>query len=108
MDFAEEAEVKISDLTTTSKRVNVRFRVGSKGEPRDTTSRDGSSHRVADVLVGDETGSILMSLWDDTINEVEVDSTYKLSNGYITVFRNSMRLSVGKYGHLEASEPETS
>ncbi len=105
MDFSDETEVKIGDLTTNSKRVNVRFKVINKGEPREVTSRDGSTHRVADTLAADETGSILMSLWDDSIDAVEVESTYKLSNGYVTVFRDSMRLSVGKYGHLEASDP---
>jgi len=104
MDFPEETDVKIGDLTTSSKRINVFFKVVNKGESREVSSRDGSTHRVADVLVGDDTGTIVMSLWDDTIDQVEVDSIFKLSNGYVTVFKNSMRLSVGKYGHLEASE----
>lgn len=103
MDF-EETEVKIGDLTTNSRRVNVHFKVINKDEPREVSSRDGSTHRVSDTLVGDDTGSIIMSLWDDSIDQVEVDSIYKLSNGYVTVFRNSMRLSVGKYGHLEPSD----
>ncbi len=103
MDF-EEAEVKIGDLSTNSRRVNVHFKVINQDEPREVTSRDGSTHRVSDTLVGDDTGSIIMSLWDDSIDQVEVGSNYKLSNGYVTVFRNSMRLSVGKYGHLEPSE----
>ena len=100
----EEREVKIGDLTTNSKRVNVYFKVINKGEPREVSSRDGGTHRVSDVLVGDDSGTILMSLWNESIEQVEVDSTHKLSNGYVTVFRNSMRLSVGKYGQLEASD----
>ncbi|MFQ6124945.1 MAG: single-stranded DNA-binding protein [Candidatus Heimdallarchaeota archaeon] len=104
MDFSEEIEVKIGDLSTNSKRVNVSFKVINQGEPREVTSRDGSNHRVADTLAADETGSILISLWNDSIDQVEVGGTYKLSNGYVTVFRDSMRLSIGKYGHLEASD----
>ena len=59
---------------------------------------------MAEALVADETGSILLTLWNDTIDEVREGDTYDVRNGYITLFRGSMRLNTGRYGSLTPSE----
>jgi replication factor A1 len=70
--------------------------------------RDGSPHRVCDALVGDETGSIYLTLWDDNIEKVNENDTLRVENGYVTLFKGNMRLNIGKYGKLEpAKEPFT-
>jgi replication factor A1 len=35
--------------------------------PRSVSGRDGMTRRVADALVGDETGSMVMTLWDRNV-----------------------------------------
>jgi replication factor A1 len=70
--------------------------------------RDGSAHKVCDALVGDETGSIYLTLWDDNIEKVDVEHTVRVENGYVTLFKGNMRLNIGKYGKLDmAKEPFT-
>jgi replication factor A1 len=77
----------------------------SIGEQREIESRrDGSSHRVCDITVGDSSGTVQVPLWDDTIDEVEENTTYNLTNGYTGLFRGNLRLNVGRYGKLEASD----
>jgi len=77
-------------------------KVVSKGQPRETVSRrDGSTHRVVDALVGDETGSVFLTLWDDNIDKVNEGDTINVKNGYVSLFRGSMRLNIGRYGSLE-------
>ena len=49
--------VKIEELTPSSRRVNVVVKVVSKSEARSVMGR-GGQHKVADALVGDETGCI--------------------------------------------------
>lgn len=95
---------KVGSLDQESRQVNVTVKVVSKTEARETVSRtDGTTHRVVDALVGDETGSIYLTLWDDNIDKVNDGDTITVKNGYISVFRGSMRLNIGRYGSLEAA-----
>jgi replication factor A1 len=98
-------DTKIAKLNPRSRAANVVAKVISKGEVREVTSRkDGSSHRVCDVLVGDETGCIYLSLWNEDIDKVSEGDTISIKNGYVKTFRGKMRLNVGRYGTLEISE----
>ncbi len=97
--------VKVGDLTQYSRSVNTVVKVISKTEPRDVTSRaDQSAHKVCEALVADETGSVYMTLWDEKIDELEDDSIIRITNGYINLFRGSMRLNLGRYGSYEVLE----
>ncbi len=97
----------IGDLKPRDKSIDLVFKVVSKGETREVTSRlGGSTHKVSDVLVGDATGTVILTLWDDRIDEVEEGKCYKLENGYTSLFKNSLRLNVGRYGKLEPSEED--
>ncbi|NWF87792.1 hypothetical protein HXY32_08315 [Candidatus Bathyarchaeota archaeon] len=99
--------MKVGELTPASRAVNVKAKVISKTEVRNITAgRDGAPHRVSDALVGDETGCVYLTLWDDNIEKVNEGSTITIGNGYVTLFRGNMRLNIGKYGTLEiAKEP---
>lgn len=99
----EESElVKIRNLNKYSRRVNTIVKVVSVTEPREVSSRiDQSSHRVAEALVGDETGSIYLTLWDDAIDEIKKDQTLKIKNAYVNLFRGSLRLNLGRFGSYE-------
>jgi len=95
--------VKIEELTPNSRRVNVIVKVVSKGEARDVMGR-GGPHRVADALVGDETGCIYLTLWDDNIDQIKEEETISINNGYVNLFRGNMRLNIGRYGSFEVLE----
>ncbi len=97
----------IEDLKPREKGLDVVFKVVDKGEPREVTSKlDGSTHKVSDVLVGDSTGTVILTLWDDKIDAVEEGKSYKLENGYTSLFKSSLRLNVGRYGKLESSDED--
>ncbi len=98
------APVKVETLNPNSRQVNTTVKVVSKSPVRETISRrDGSVHRVTDALVGDETASIYLTLWDDNIDSVKEDSTLDIKNAYISLFKGSMRLNIGRYGSLATS-----
>lgn len=102
-------EAKVGELTPQSRAVNVTAKVVSKSEVREIPmGRDGSAHKVCDALVGDETGSVYLTLWDDNIEKVNENDTVRIENGYVTLFKGNMRLNIGKYGKLDlAKEPLT-
>lgn len=103
----EPVDVKVGELTTTSRAVNVTAKVVSKTEVRSIAAgRDGAPHRVCDALVGDETGCVYLTLWDDNIEKLDEGDTVSIKNGYVNLFRGNMRLNVGRYGTLDkADEP---
>ena len=101
----EPVEATVSELKPRMKSVNISFKVVEKGEAREVTSRrDGETHRVLDATVGDSTGIVLLSLWDDSIDTVEVDKTYRLENGYTSLFQGHLRLNIGRYGNISEAE----
>jgi replication factor A1 len=80
-------------------------KVVSKSEVRNiATGRDGEPHKVSDALVGDDTGCIYLTLWDDNIEKVKEGDTINVKNGYVNLFRGNMRLNIGRYGTLEMAE----
>ncbi|RLF17037.1 MAG: single-stranded DNA-binding protein [Thermoprotei archaeon] len=92
---------RIADLKPGDRRVNVRFKVLKKMAEREVfIRRDFSRHRVAELLVGDDSGTIVLTLWDDNIDKVQVNESYRIENGYVTTFRGSPRLNVGRYGRI--------
>jgi replication factor A1 len=98
-------DVKVGELTLTSKGVNVKAKVVSKSDVRSIASgRDGAPHRVCDALIGDETGCIYLTLWDDNVGKVKEGETVSIGNGYVSLYRGSMRLNIGRYGTLDVSK----
>jgi replication factor A1 len=101
----ELERVEVENLNPRSRRLDLTVKVVSKNPVRDIVSRrDGSSHRVTEALVGDATGSVLLTLWDDDIEKVNDDDVLNIKNGYVTLFRGSMRLNIGRFGTFEMSE----
>ena len=93
---------KIRDLTTYSRRVNLVAKVLEMGDAREvSSSSDGQLHSVAEALVGDETGTVLMTLWDENIGRFGVGDVVEVENGYAGTFRGSLRLNIGKYGNID-------
>jgi replication factor A1 len=103
----QPVEAKVGELTPQSRAVNITAKVVSKTEIREIPmGRDGSAHKVCDALVGDETGVVYLTLWDDNIEKVNEGDTLRVENGYVTLFKGNIRLNIGKYGKLEpAKEP---
>ena len=106
MNSTEEFKV-ISDLEPSIRGVNIKVRCNSKIEEREVISKKtGETLRITEALVGDETGSILLTLWNDDIDKVEVEHVYQINNAYTTVFKGSLRLNTGKYGSIEEINEE--
>jgi len=105
-ETSESELVKIEELTPNSRGVNVVVKVVSKGEARDVMGR-GGQHRVADALVGDETGCIYLTLWDENIDQINEEETINITNGYVNLFRGNMRLNIGRYGSFKVLEEST-
>ena len=74
------------------------------GEAKEIPGRFGNTRKVAEATLADESGAIIMSLWDEQIGTVAKDDTVHVKNGYVSLVRGHMRLNVGKYGNLLKAE----
>ena len=63
-------DFKIKDLAEGLRNVNVMFKIIERREPK-TVNVKGQPHQVCDFIIADETGSIIMPIWDEKIFEIE-------------------------------------
>ena len=98
--------MKVRDLAPGANVDSLTVKVVDVGEPRSVSGRDGLTHRVADVLVGDETGSIVMTLWDRNIELVRPGAVITVRNGFVGTVKGHMRLNLGRGGSLAESDEE--
>jgi replication factor A1 len=92
--------IKIKELEKVTKGINVKFKVVRKDEPRGVNTKRGPA-TVCDFLVGDETGCILLTLWNDDLYDVALNSYYELMKGYTNSFRDVLKLNKGRYGTIK-------
>ncbi|MFW9850115.1 MAG: hypothetical protein ACFFF4_13335 [Candidatus Thorarchaeota archaeon] len=101
----EPIEATVAELKPRMKNITITFKVVEIGEEREVSSRrDMTTHRVADAIVGDTTGIVTVPLWDESIDNMTPGSTFLLKNGYTGLFKNNLRLNIGKYGELSEAE----
>jgi replication factor A1 len=99
--MGSKIKLNIKELRNGMKRVNVEAKVVEKGNPREVMSRyKDETYTVADAVVADETGSIKLTLWNEQIDQVNVNDKVKIENGYVTSFKGEIQLNVGKYGKM--------
>jgi len=67
------------------------------------TRSDGSVIRIAEALVADSTGAILLTLRNEQIAAVSVGASLTLRNVRVEMFKSHMRIAVDKWGVLETS-----
>jgi replication factor A1 len=91
---------EIRDLKAGMKKVSLRVRVLEIPEPNRVYTRQGTMATVTNALVGDETGTIRMNLWNRQINMVSQGDLIKIENGTVARFRGERQLRIGKHGKI--------
>ncbi len=99
----EKTLTKVRDLTPSSKQVNVLAKVVTVGEAKEVMGKFGDARKVAEAIVGDDTATIILSLWNEQIGSIAKDEIVLIDNGYVSLVRGHMRLNVGRYGNLTKS-----
>jgi len=94
------ADQRIKDLKAGMKKVNLKAKVLEIPKPNMVYTRFGTEAYVTNVLVGDETGTIRMNLWNQQINVVSEGDMIKIDNGIVTSFRGERQLRIGKHGRI--------
>jgi replication factor A1 len=103
---SQASKMMAKDLKDRSKVDEIVLTVVEKGEPREFQSKwSGSSGRVCDAVGKDEEGAnVNLTLWNDDIDRVQIDARIKITNGWVSSYKNQLQVSTGKFGKLDIIE----
>lgn len=93
--------MKVADLKDRSKVDLIELEIVTKSDPRTVTTKFGETLTVSDCAARDDTGEVTLTLWNEEIDRVKQGDRVRVSNGWVSSFRNKLQLSAGKYGKLE-------
>ena len=103
----EKKFVRISDLKPIRRGLNIRALVLEKGEVVEGVSRKtGMPYKLAEALLGDESGIVKATLWGNAVDRVEPGKTYEFYNINTTLFRNSLRVNISDRTKIAPSQLE--
>jgi len=87
---------RISQLGDGMRGLAVEGSIIAVSPPRKVTG----GKRVAEAFLTDGTGTIKLVLWEDQIKLVRQGMTVRVENSYVSFFRGSLQLNLGKYGRI--------
>ena len=90
----------VKDLQSGMNHVSLKAKILEVPEPSRVVTRYGNYARVAKALMGDETGTIRLCLWNEQIGSVSVGDTVQIENARASLFRGERQLSIGTRGLL--------
>eukprot|EP01116_Phalansterium_solitarium_P008658 TRINITY_DN22601_c0_g1_i1.p1 TRINITY_DN22601_c0_g1~~TRINITY_DN22601_c0_g1_i1.p1 ORF type:complete len:142 (-),score=0.96 TRINITY_DN22601_c0_g1_i1:179-604(-) len=101
--------VSVKDLSPGTHGHNLFVKVVSCNVVLEHVRPDGTKVKVAEAVLGDNTGSVVFTARNEQIGFVEVPGrTVVIRNAKIDMFKGYMRLAVDKWGKVEfAAEPAT-
>ncbi|MEE6211083.1 single-stranded DNA binding protein [Salarchaeum sp. III] len=117
VDEDEEIDVqvvdtyRVDDLTMGASDVDLVGEVLSTDDVRTFSRDDGSEGKVSNLLVGDETGRVRVTLWDeqaDLADEFAAGDVVEITDGYVRERDGSLELHVGNRGRVETVEEDVS
>ncbi len=115
IDEDEEIDVELSDTYTVEdlslglSNVNLLGRVLDTDSVRTFDRDDGSEGKVANLTLGDSTGRVRVTLWDemaDSVDDLEAGTTVEVVDGYVRERDGDLELHVGNRGALEEVDEE--
>ncbi|HLP79379.1 MAG TPA: DNA-binding protein [Acidobacteriota bacterium] len=90
--------MKVKEIKAKAAVDEITLTIESIDEPREVR---GGSLRVANATGVDETGSVVITLWNDDINKVKTGDKVKITKGWAGEYQGKIQLSAGKFGKLE-------
>ncbi|GAA0286564.1 single-stranded DNA binding protein [Halobacterium noricense] len=104
VDVPVQDEYRVEDLSLGISDVNLTGEVLGTEEVRTFDRDDGSEGKVSNVVLGDETGRVRVTLWDDqaeTATELSQGEVVEVVDGYVRERDGSLELHVGDRGAVE-------
>ncbi len=98
------SHLKVEDLRVGLKKVNLIAQVFETSEPSKVHTQFRDNAVVSNALIGDETGKVLLCLWDQQVNAVSVGDCIEVKNAHVAMFKGEKQLRLGKNGTVTVLE----
>ena len=98
------AHMKIGDLREGMKKVNVIGEVLQTSEPSKVHTQFRDNALVSNAVIGDETGKVMLCLWDQQVNAVSMGDHIEVRNVHVASFKGEKQLRLGKNGTITRLE----
>ncbi len=109
VDVAVQDTYRIEELSMGLSDVNLQGTVLATDSIRTFDRDDGSEGKVANLTLGDETGRMRVTLWDErteAVEEFSPNQSVEIVDGYVRERNGELELHVGDRGAIEAIEAE--
>jgi len=111
---AEKRALKIKDIVTGMKHINLKARLTQVSDTREFDRKDGKKGRVCNLIFTDGTGEIRLPLWDKQVgmieeNKIKVDDVVEIKNAFAkdNVF-GGVELGLPRLSRIEKIEDDES
>ena len=98
------SHLKIENLRVGMKKINVSAEVLQVSEPSKVHTQFRDNAVVSNAVVGDETGKVLLCLWDQQVNSVHTGDYIEIKNAHVAMFKGEKQLRLGKNGTITVLE----
>ncbi|MHA1911615.1 MAG: hypothetical protein ACTSYA_07950 [Candidatus Kariarchaeaceae archaeon] len=93
--------MKVNDLNPKSTFSEIYVRVIQKQAPRRVRTKRGRQTYVNEILIGDETGTVIFSLWGwKTGDEIHVNQCLKINDGWVSEYLGTKSITLGREGYF--------
>jgi len=109
IDVQIQDAYRVEDLSLGLSNVNLAGKVLDTESVRTFDRDDGSEGKVANLVLGDSTGKVRVTMWDDMADRAEELSsgvTVEVVDGYVRERDGSLELHVGDRGAVEEIDEE--
>lgn len=93
--------MKISELKANTGNASIEGDIVSMEEPREVMGKFGKRLRVASATVKDDSGEIVLSLWNDDADKFAQGDHVKITDGWVAEYKGTLRISAGRSGKIE-------
>ena len=98
------SHLKIGDLREGMKKVNVIGQVLQTSEASKVHTQFRDNALVSNAVIGDETGKVMLCLWDQQVNAVSMGDHIEVRNAHVASFKGEKQLRLGKNGTITRLE----
>lgn len=99
--------IKINEVRAGMGNVCVRAVILSKQEPRTFARKDGSQGSVQGTMIGDDTGKIRLTVWDNKLKDIDVfnaGDSIEVLHAYTRESMGGVEIQIGNRGIIRKSD----
>jgi replication factor A1 len=95
--------MKISELKPGMK-ATIEGEVISIEPTREVRTKFGKPIRVANAKIKDESGEIIVTLWENDIEKISIGDKIEIQNGWVSEFKGTLQITAGREGKINVKE----